>query len=74
MKNQFSESLAGRKRIFETYPLSFKEFLNFKNADLPNFEKYSRALFNKAWDSKYAEYIRFGGFPEVVLESCCKSN
>lgn len=72
MKNQFSESLAGRKRIFEMYPLSFKEFLNFKGEGVPNFEKYAWQPFNKSWYNKYkelyAEFIRFGGFPEVVLE------
>jgi len=72
MKNRFSESLAGRKRIFEMYPLSFKEFLNFKDVGVPNFEKYAWQPFNKTWYNKfkdlYAEYIRFGGFPEVVLE------
>ena len=72
MKNQFSESLAGRKRIFEMYPLSFKEFLNFKDEGIPNFEKNAWQPFNKTGYSKfkdlYAEYIRFGGFPEVVLE------
>lgn len=26
LKNHFSESLAGRKRIFEMYPLTFQEF------------------------------------------------
>ncbi|MBK7408373.1 MAG: AAA family ATPase [Saprospirales bacterium] len=30
LKDRFSESLAGRKRIFEMYPLSFREFLYFK--------------------------------------------
>lgn len=72
MKNRFSESLAGRKRIFEMYPLSFKEFLQFQDAGVPNFEKYAWQSFNKAWYSKfkdlYSSYIRFGGFPEVVLE------
>ncbi len=72
MKNQFSESLAGRKRIFEMYPLSFKEFLNFKDEGVINFEKYAWQPLNKAWYNKfkdlYTEYIRFGGFPEVVLE------
>lgn len=47
MKNQFSESLAERKRIFEMYPLSFKEFLNFKDEGVPNFEKYAWQPFNK---------------------------
>lgn len=72
MKNQFSESLAGRKRIFEMYPLSFKEFLQFKNAVVSNYDKYAWKPFNKTWYNKfkdlYAEYVRFGGFPEVVLE------
>jgi predicted AAA+ superfamily ATPase len=72
MKNKFSESLAGRKRIFEMFPLSFKEFLDFKNVEVINEAKYVWKPFNKAWYLKYkdlyAEYIRFGGFPEVVLE------
>ena len=29
LKNLFSESLAGRKYIFELFPLSFQEFLKF---------------------------------------------
>src|SRR3984885_15006701 len=53
MKNQFSESLAGRKRIFEMYPLSFKEFLQFKEAKVPDYEKYAWQLFNKAWYNKF---------------------
>jgi len=72
MKNQFSESLAGRKRIFEMYPLSFKEFLQFKEAAIPDYEKYAWQPFNNAWYNKfkslYAEYIQYGGFPEVALE------
>lgn len=72
MKNQFSESLAGRKRIFEMYPLSFEEFLEFKGLKTTNYGKYSWQPINKIWYSKYKdyyeEYVRFGGFPEVVLE------
>ena len=30
LKNFFSESLSGRKKIFELYPLNFSEFLDFK--------------------------------------------
>lgn len=72
MKNTFSESLAGRKRIFEMYPLSFKEFLVFKEVWSDDFGKFSWQLYNRAWYNKakdwYEEYIAFGGFPEVVLE------
>lgn len=76
MKNQFSESLAGRKRIFEMYPLDFREFLVFKEVDLPAAEKHAWKPFNKTWYNRYRdlylEYIRFGGFPEVVLEENAK--
>ncbi len=72
MKNQFSESLAGRKRIFEMYPLSFEEFLDFKSVKPMNYSKHYWGVFNNTWFNKYKdyyeEYIRFGGFPEVVLE------
>lgn len=72
MRNQFSESLAGRKRIFEMYPLSFGEFLLFKRAGKGNVRKYAWKSFSRPWFNKYqllyAEYIRYGGFPEVVLE------
>jgi len=72
MKNRFSESLAGRKRIFEMYPLSFSEYLNFKEMSPAGIEKYAWKEFDKGWynrfTSAYAEYIRFGGFPEIVLE------
>lgn len=72
MKNRFSESLAGRKRIFELYPLSFAEFLQFKKTDLPSPGKYSWKKFDRAWFNRfkdlYEEFIRFGGFPEVVLQ------
>jgi uncharacterized protein len=71
MKNHFSESLAGRKRIFEMYPLSFKEFLHFKKAGIRQPDKYSWQLYNKAWYNRckewYEEYVQYGGFPEVVL-------
>lgn len=72
LKNTFSESLAGRKRIFEMYPLSFKEFLEFKGVWITTFEKYKWQPYKTAWYNKakdwYDEYIAYGGFPEVVLE------
>ncbi len=73
IKNKFQESMAGRKKIFEIYPLDFGEYLTFKNITfqpitdlnlLKNFElEYSRLQLN------YEEYCTFGGFPEVVLNS-----
>jgi predicted AAA+ superfamily ATPase len=72
MKNTFSESLAGRKRIFEMYPLSFSEFLVFKELWSDNFEIQAWKPFGQAWfdlaKDWYNEYLTYGGFPEVVLE------
>lgn len=70
LKNLFSESLAGRKKIFELYPLDFGEFLGFKNI-LYHGVQWKDHIFNdleySRLSSYYEEYIRFGGFPQVVL-------
>ncbi len=71
IKNHFSESLAGRKRIFEMYPLDFEEFLQFKEIDTKAVQKEKMKSFlpvyydlYKKW---YEEYLQYGGFPEVVI-------
>lgn len=71
MKNQFSESLAGRKKIFEIYPLAFGELLAFKGVqagkpDIPKASKFITSEYERL-KSYYDEFIDFGGFPEVVL-------
>ena len=71
LKNRFSESLAGRKQIFDMYPLDFAEFVAFKGEnkeEVIRFAKqpYIMAFYNK-WKALYEEYLRFGGFPEVAL-------
>lgn len=73
LKNLFPESLAGRKFIFELYPLDFEEFLIFKGKK----KKFWPALAEKDKNKNYIacekekklydEYLEFGGFPEVVL-------
>lgn len=71
IKNLFSESLAGRKYIFELFPLTFKEFLLFKDEKLiiPNREeKISKTVFD-IFSNLYEEYLRFGGFPGVVQKN-----
>ena len=71
LKDRFSESLAGRKRIFEMYPLSFREFLYFKGEDHALATRYALSPFQTGvylkFKDRYEEYLRFGGFPEVVL-------
>lgn len=73
LKNLFSESLAGRKAIFELFPLDFGEFLDFKQAPhLKNVaftaSKFDAHEYNRL-GAFYEEFIEFGGFPEVALTS-----
>ncbi|GGC38769.1 ATPase [Parapedobacter defluvii] len=72
IKNLFSESLAGRKKIFEVYPLNFHELLAFNGLNAPNLALSEATQFVASTYQQlrpyYEEYIQYGGFPEVVLE------
>jgi hypothetical protein len=71
LKNLFSESLSGRKFIFELFPLTFKEFLVFKDSAL-KIPDNPRDIVRPVFESislLYDEYLRFGGFPGVVLKT-----
>jgi predicted AAA+ superfamily ATPase len=75
LKNLFPESLAGRKVLYELFPLDFEEFLVFKGKQrkapvkfllkTKNKNKISYQLYNKLLE----EYLEYGGFPAVVLTS-----
>ncbi len=75
LKNLFSESLAGRKKLFELFPLDFGEFLTFKEVDHATTASatadWRESQFNhleyERLASYYEEYVRFGGFPQVAL-------
>jgi predicted AAA+ superfamily ATPase len=77
MKNLFTESMAGRKRLFELYPLDFGEFLNFKSVRRGDPEDFTKSMFSPTDHERlrgyYDEYIEYGGFPEVVLEENAES-
>lgn len=70
LKEKVHESLAGRKAMFEVYPVSFREFVNFKTE-----YKYSDrlvdyfAIENTKTLNFIEEYLNFGGYPRVVIES-----
>ncbi len=70
----FKDSLAGRKQVFELYPLDFGEFLHFKKEDrlLDEWEEMqSRKLYQSPQKHKinkmFGEYLVYGGYPAVVL-------
>jgi len=67
LKNLFSESLAGRKYIFELFPFNFKEFLRAKKVKIKFTSNITKPIFERL-RSSYQEYLEFGGFPEVVAK------
>ena len=68
LKEKVSESLAGRKRIFEVRPVSFHEFLDFRTNynNAGNVYSYSQLFPVKAMEL-LNEYLNFGGYPRVIL-------
>lgn len=74
LRNLFPESLAGRKMVFELFPLSFEEFLRFKGIERESVDLLADKSLpqNNIRHIKYTpyfdEYMNFGSFPSVVLE------
>lgn len=70
LKNLFTESLAGRKKVFELFPLDFGEFLVFKGAhsaqDSFIHSRFHTSEYNRL-KGLYQEFVEYGGFPDVVL-------
>lgn len=76
LKNLFPESLSGRKFLFHLEPLSFGECLYFKNK-ISEKELDSRMIstvveksdifYHKKFETEYDNFLRYGGFPAVVL-------
>ncbi len=67
MKRKFKQSLAGRMITFVLYPLNFEEFLEFKEKKYVLEAQNSKTI-NDELVPLAEEYIRFGGFPQIVLE------
>ena len=70
LKERIHESLIGRKRLFELTTITFLEFANHKTDykyrdNLSNFFEIEK---DKALQL-LTEYMNFGGYPRVVLES-----
>ncbi len=73
LKNFFTESLAGRKTVFEMFPLSFGEFLDFRNVPHTRRDSFDTMRFDpyefERLKSYYEDYLMYGGLPDVVLET-----
>ncbi len=69
---QVKESLAGRVRLMNVYPLSFPEYIRFQDNSLYElYKKYDQYTDGKIIDHRIRllelEYLTFGGLPRVAL-------
>ena len=70
LKAGIKESMVGRKRVYEIGPVSLREFMNFRTDNryeghLEKFLSIERAEANRL----LMEYLNFGGYPRVILET-----
>ncbi|HVA11352.1 MAG TPA: ATP-binding protein [Candidatus Dormibacteraeota bacterium] len=68
IKTKFTDSLSGRITPFEVFPLSFEEFLLFKQTGYV-LSKVSSPSQVARLKELYKEFVIYGGYPRVVLES-----
>ncbi|MDX9865760.1 MAG: AAA family ATPase, partial [Anaerolineaceae bacterium] len=72
LKNYFSESMAGRKIVYEMFPLGFGEFLDFRGSPYRRRTTLAEMRFDphefERLKTCYEEFVTFGGLPNVVLE------
>ena len=73
---KFRDSLAGRKRIFRLNTLNLREYLVFQNKedlcnelDLSRERPDYRSPYSTELNRSFWDYLRFGGYPAVALES-----
>lgn len=73
LKEKIHESLAGRKRLLEMFPVDFEEFVNFKTKYKyeKKFDNFFAVERDKA-EQLLSEYLSFGGYPRIVLEESLK--
>lgn len=63
---EYASLLTGRTLIMEIFPLSFKEFLHFKKIEC-TIDGGSLITRRPELNRLLNEFLKFGGFPEVVL-------
>jgi hypothetical protein len=68
LKEKISESLAGRKRMFELSTVIFSEFVDFRTGYryTDRLKEFFRAEPAKT-DQLFREYLMYGGYPRVIL-------
>ena len=67
LSEEYSTLLAGRHVDIEVFPLSFREFLDFKFKDVSIQRKIDIIKYRHKIRILLREYMEFGGFPKVTL-------
>ncbi len=65
LAKEIATSLRGRAIKYCLLPLSFREFLNFKNFEVGSLYSKEKKIKIKRL---FSEFLNYGGFPDVVLE------
>lgn len=71
LKKEYSTLLTGRNLTFEVFPLSFEEFLLFKNISIDKTNLKKGVILEKTKTlilRSLKEYLNLGGFPEIVFK------
>ena len=63
LSSEIATSLRGRTLNFEIFPLSFKEYLSFKNIEVDFYSSKSLAFIKNAQES----FLKNGSFPETLF-------
>jgi len=73
IQKHLKESLAGRKKVYNLYPLGFEEFVRFRNEEEHSrytklgFKNTSSVLIEMYTKDYLKDYLLFGGYPKVAL-------
>ena len=69
LKEKIQESLSGRKRLFELFPVSFEEFIQYRtNYKYENNFADFLQIESKKIDFFLMEYLNFGGYPGIITK------
>lgn len=69
LSSDYSSIITGRHVDILAYPLSFKEYLTFKNVNVNVNDKLEIISDRHEINRLYKEYLKFGGFPKVSFLS-----
>jgi predicted AAA+ superfamily ATPase len=68
LSKEIATSLRGRSKAIEIWPFSFAEYMTMKNISWDANRPYSKKK-DDQMRGYLKDYLRFGGFPEVILNS-----